>query len=190
MFGGNMIKKQENALIEVICGCMFSGKTEELVRVLKRAVIAKQNILVFKHSSDTRYSHEEICSHNNIRISSFLISNTNEIFLHDLNNVDVIGIDEAQFFTEEIIDEIEKLVARGIRIVIAGLDLDYKKRPFGCMPELLAIANKVTKLSAICTQCGEDAHYSQRLINNSEVVLVGASESYEPRCRKHHKIFN
>jgi thymidine kinase len=183
-----MAKKNEMGTLEVICGCMFSGKTEELIRVLKRAIIAKQKVLVFKQASDIRYSQEELYSHNGQKVSSFLIENTKEIFLHNLENVDVIGIDEAQFFSNEVFDHIDQLMEKGIRVVIAGLELDYKRRPFGSMPKLLAMANKVTKLTAICSQCSDEAHFSQRLINNEEIVLVGASESYEPRCRKHHKI--
>ena len=183
-----MPKKNGMGMLEVICGCMFSGKTEELIRVLKRAVIAKQKVLVFKHASDIRYSQEELYSHNGQKVSSFLIENTNEIFLQNLENVDVIGIDEAQFFPDEVVDHIERLMENGIRVIVAGLELDYKRRPFGCMPKLLAMANKVTKLTAICSQCSDEAYYSQRLINNEEIVLVGASECYEPRCREHHKI--
>ena len=183
-----MERKKEVGTFEVICGCMFSGKTEELIRVLKRSFIAKQKILVFKHSSDIRYSQEELCSHNGLKISSILISNSKDIFLHDLADVNVIGIDEIQFFSDSICDDIEELLERGIRVVVAGLDLDYKKRPFGCMSKLLAMANKVTKLTAICTKCGHDAYYSQRVVHDNEVVFVGASESYEPRCRLHHII--
>lgn len=181
-----MANKSDIGTIEVICGCMFSGKTEELIRVLKRSFIAKQKILVFKHSSDVRYSHEDLCSHNGQKISSILISSTKEIFSHNLEEINFIGIDEVQFFSDSVIDDIEVLLERGIRIIVAGLDLDYKKRPFGCMPKLLAMANKVTKLTAICSKCGSEAYYSQRLIHDEELVLVGASESYEPRCRKHH----
>jgi thymidine kinase len=183
-----MANKVVTGTIEVICGCMFSGKTEELIRVLKRALIAKQNVLVFKHSSDIRYSESELYSHNSQKISSRLISNISEILLQNLDHIDVIGIDEAQFFSDDIIDVIEQLMDKGIRVVIAGLDLDYKRRPFGCMPKILAIANKVKKLTAICSYCGDEAYYSQRLIKNEELVLVGTSEWYEPRCRKHHKI--
>ncbi|WP_211363210.1 thymidine kinase [Fluviispira multicolorata] len=181
-----MAHKLSGAIIEVICGCMFSGKTEELIRVLKRATIAKQRVFVFKHSSDIRYSDESICSHNGVKISSILIQNTSEMFNYNLDNVDVVGIDEAQFFSAEILIDVEKLLQRGIRVVIAGLDMDFRKRPFGKMPELLSMANKVTKLSAICSNCGEEAHYTQRLIPSEETVFVGAIESYEPRCRKHH----
>lgn len=183
-----MVKKNEVGTLEVICGCMFSGKTEELIRVLKRAVIAKQKVLVFKHASDIRYSQEDLYSHNGQKMSSFLVEKTKDIFLQDLDDVDVIGIDEAQFFSDDVVDDIEHLLDKGIRVVAAGLDLDYKRRPFGCMPKLLAIANKVTKLKAICSKCSDDAYYSQRLINNGDIILVGTSECYEPRCRKHHKI--
>ncbi len=181
--------KLSGATVEVICGCMFSGKTEELIRVLKRATIAKQRILVFKHSSDIRYSDESICSHSGVKIPSILIQKTAEIFNYNLDNIDVVGIDEAQFFTDEIIGDVEKILEMGIRVVIAGLDMDFRKRPFGKMPELLAMANKVTKLSAICSVCAEDAQYTQRLFPSDETVFVGAIESYEPRCRKHHSIF-
>ncbi|APJ03619.1 thymidine kinase [Silvanigrella aquatica] len=183
-----MLRKNDNGVLEVICGCMFSGKTEELIRVLKRAIIAKQKVLVFKHASDIRYSHEELYSHNGQKITSHLISNTKEIFSLDLDEVDVIGIDEAQFFSDDILEHVELLMEKGIRVIAAGLDLDYRRKPFGCMPQLLAMANKVTKLSAICVQCNDEAHYSQRLIHNNQIVLVGAADSYEPRCRKHHKI--
>lgn len=183
-----MTFKNDAGFLEVICGCMFSGKTEELIRVLKRSYIAKQNILVFKHASDVRYSYQEICSHNGHKVSAHLIENTREIFKHDLSEVDLIGIDEVQFFAENIVEDIQKLLDRKIRVVTAGLDMDYRKKPFGYIPEILAMANKFTKLTAICTQCGNDAYYSQRLIKKNDIVLVGAAESYEPRCALHHTI--
>lgn len=174
--------------LEVICGCMFSGKTEELIRVIKRNCIAKQNVMVFKHASDLRYSSQELCSHNGLKISAHLINNTREIFKHDLANVDVVGIDEAQFFPENIVEDIQKLLDKKIRVIVAGLDMDYRKVPFGGMPYLLAMANKVTKLTAICSQCGNEAHYSYRINKQDQVILVGAAESYEPRCILHHNI--
>ncbi|MGY3804380.1 thymidine kinase [Pigmentibacter ruber] len=183
-----MTLKNEVGFLEVICGCMFSGKTEELLRVLKRSFISKQKILVFKHASDIRYSTQEICSHNGQKISAHLVESTSEIFKYDLSEIDVIGIDEVQFFNESVIEDIEKLLAKKIRVVAAGLDLDYRKKPFGYMPHLLAMANKITKLTAICAQCSNDAFYSQRLNNINQLVLVGAKDSYEPRCALHHYV--
>ncbi|WGL59667.1 thymidine kinase [Pigmentibacter sp. JX0631] len=183
-----MTLKNEVGFLEVICGCMFSGKTEELLRVLKRSLISKQKILVFKHASDIRYSTQEICSHNGQKISAHLIENTSEIFKFDLSDIDVVGIDEVQFFNANVIEDIEKLLAKKIRVVVAGLDLDYRKKPFGYMPQLLAMANKITKLTAICAQCGNDAFYSQRLNDTKQLVLVGATDYYEPRCALHHYI--
>jgi thymidine kinase len=173
--------------IEVIAGCMFSGKTEELIRRLKRAEIAKQKILVFKPSLDTRYSHREIRSHSDLQFPSQMVDTPEEI-LGKVDEVQVVGIDEAQFFAEEIVSVCEKLADMGKRVIVAGLDQDYRGVPFGPMPFLLAIAEYITKTLAICVVCGNPADKTQRKVHSSERVLIGAGDSYEARCRKCHYI--
>lgn len=172
--------------VEVICGCMFSGKTEELIRRMTRAQIARQKLQVFKPAIDDRYGKEYVASHNANKIDSIPVSNALEILANLDDSTRVVGIDEAQFFDASLVEVVERLAARGIRVVIAGLDMDYKGRPFGPMPQLLAIAEQVTKLSAICVVCGAPATHSQRVSNSEETVLVGAHDSYEARCRSHH----
>jgi thymidine kinase len=173
--------------VEVICGCMFSGKTEELIRRMTRAQIARQKLQVFKPAIDDRYGREFVASHNSNRIESVPVQNPREILslLDDCTRV--VGVDEAQFFDASIVEVVERLAMRGIRVVVAGLDMDYLGRPFGPMPQLLAIAEQVTKLSAICMVCGAPASRSQRITNSAETVLVGAHDSYEARCRAHHQ---
>jgi thymidine kinase len=174
--------------IEVICGGMFSGKTEELVRRLRRSQIAKQKIQVFKPRIDDRYSADHVQSHDSSRIPSYPIEHASQILELLDDNTRVVGIDEAQFFDETIVDIVQKLAYRGIRVIVAGLDLDFKAEPFGPMPKLLAIAEHVTKLSAVCTVCGAPASRSQRIMgSDSEQVAVGAKEMYEARCRFHHE---
>jgi len=171
-----------NGIIEVICGPMFSGKTEELIRRLVRAQIAKKNVHIFKHSTDNRYSEDYIVSHNKNRIKCHSLNNTNQIL--DLSNeIDIIGIDEAQFFDESIIEVCNKLANKGKRIIVAGLDRDYKAIPFGPMANLLTHADYITKLNAICMICGNQASFSQRLTKDETQILVGESEKYEARCR-------
>jgi thymidine kinase len=188
------MKNNKAGRIEVIAGCMFSGKSEELIRRLKRAQIARQKIQVFKPSIDTRYSEIEVVSHNGEKITGIPVADSKELASRIDENADVIGIDEAQFFDEGIVDVANDLANRGFRVILAGLDMDFRGEPFGPMPALLAIADDVQKLHAICTVCGDDAMYTQRLINghpasyNDPVIMIGASEKYEARCRKHHYV--
>ncbi len=169
--------------IEVICGSMFSGKTEELIRRLKRAKIANQKVEIFKPAVDTRYDEVKIVSHDSSTIQSTPIDNSQKILLM-ANNVDIVGIDEAQFFDPEIANVCDELAFRGIRVIVAGLDMDFTGKPFGQMPFLMAKADYVTKLHAICMQCGNIANYSYRKIPNEEQVMLGAMDAFEPRCRK------
>ncbi len=173
--------------IEVICGCMFCGKTEELIRRLKRAQIAKQNVLVFKPIIDDRYSREHIVSHSQLQFPSRLVASTRDI-LDQVADAQVIGIDEGQFFDDNLVAVCQELATIGKRIIVAGLDQDYTGAPFGPMPKLLAIAEEVTKLTAVCVQCGAPATRTQRLSHDDQLVIVGASEIYEARCRHCHKI--
>lgn len=173
--------------IEVITGCMFSGKTEELIRRLRRAQIAKQKVKIFKPKIDSRYSQESIVSHNDQSLPSILIDDIDEILKYS-DDAQVIGIDEAQFFNESIIRICNLLAANGKRVIIAGLDQDYTGKPFEPMPHLLAIAEYITKQHAICVVCGNPADKTQRKIAESERVIVGAADIYEARCRKCHYI--
>jgi thymidine kinase len=169
--------------IEVICGSMFSGKTEELIRRLKRVKIANQRAEIFKPSIDTRYDEVKIVSHDERMIHSTPVDNSQTILLL-AQDVDVVGIDEAQFFDDQILDVCEKLAIKGIRVIVAGLDMDYLGRPFGQMPNLLAIADYITKLHAICVQCGGIACISYRKTSTVGQVLLGEKDIYEPRCRQ------
>jgi thymidine kinase len=169
--------------IEVVCGCMFSGKTEELIRRLNRALIAKQKVEIFKPKTDTRYHEENIVSHNENAIRSTPVNFASDILLL-AGDCDVVGVDEAQFFDESIVDVCNKLANSGKRVIVAGLDMDFEGKPFGPMPNLLAIAEFVTKVHAICTQTGELASFSFRLTDNSEQVLLGERNQYEARSRK------
>ena len=169
--------------IEVICGPMFSGKTEELIRRLIRAQIAKQIVTIFKPSLDDRYSENYIVSHNKRKIKSISIKNIQDINKYSKDS-DVVGIDEAQFFDNEIIEICKTLARSGKRIVIAGLEKDYQAVPFGPMPQLLADAEYVTKVNAICMQCGDPANFSQRLTDEKNQVVIGEIDKYEARCRK------
>lgn len=168
--------------IEVICGSMFSGKTEELIRRLKRAKIAQLRVEIFKPITDTRYHDEDIVSHNQNSIRSTPVTSASEILLL-AGDCDVVGLDEAQFFDEEIIFVANTLANQGKRIIIAGLDMDFKGIPFGPMPRLMAIAEYVTKVHAVCVQCGGTANYSFRIVDKKETVLLGETESYQARCR-------
>ncbi len=180
--------------IEVITGPMFAGKSEELIRRINRLKYAKKNFLVFKPLLDDRYSETEVVSHRNRREKSIPISKPEEIYNYLKENTEVICIDEVQFFDEKIIDIIDELANKGLRIIVSGLDTDFKGNPFMVTAKLLAKAEFVTKLTAICAKCGKEATMTQRLINgqipsvNDEVILVGASESYEPRCRHCHEV--
>ncbi|MBX7046187.1 MAG: thymidine kinase [Ignavibacteria bacterium] len=175
--------------IEVICGSMFSGKTEELIRRIRRAEIARQRVKVFKPKIDTRYSDMEIVSHSEQSYPSEMIENSEDI-LEKSFDYEVIGIDEAQFFDEKIVDVCQKLADAGKRVIVAGLDQDYRAMPFEPMPKLLAVAEYVTKAMAICVICGAPANRTQRNTSSSDRVLVGAKDHYEARCRLHHVIPN
>ena len=168
--------------IEVICGSMFSGKTEELIRRLNRATIARKKVEIFKPIMDNRYSQDDVVSHNNARISSIAVSSSESILLLGQDK-DVIGIDEAQFFDENLPAVCNKLANMGIRVIIAGLDMDFQGVPFGIMPQLMAIAEEVSKVHAVCMQCGEPAVYSYRLVDSKGIILLGEKNEYEPRCR-------
>lgn len=168
--------------VEVICGSMFSGKTEELIRRLNRAKIAKQKIEIFKPAIDTRYDEIEVVSHNANSIQSTPVDSAEQILLL-ANDVSVVGIDEAQFFDNQLVSVCNKLADSGIRVIVAGLDMDFKGVPFGPIPHLLATAEYVTKVHAICMQCGNLAHYSHRTIQGDDLVVLGETESYEPLCR-------
>lgn len=175
-------KDQKSGWIEVISGSMFSGKTEELIRRLKRAQIAKLNVEIFKPSIDTRYDENDIVSHNQNAIRSTPVNAAEEILL--LSGVcDVVGIDEAQFLDSSIVDVCNKLAFQGKRVIVAGLDMDSKGVPFGPMPQLLSIAEYVTKVHAICVKCGDIAHYSYRKVSTDNLVLLGEHDIYEARCR-------
>ena len=169
--------------IEVICGSMFSGKTEELIRRLNRAKIARQRIQIFKPALDKRYHDENIVSHNDNSIRSIPVQTSIEII--DLaEDCEVVGLDEAQFFDEKIVDVCTLLADSGKRVIVAGLDMDYMGKPFGCMPQLMAVAEFVTKVHAICMVCGEVASHSYRLSPSNERVLLGETDLYEARCRR------
>lgn len=178
---------KDTGWIEVICGCMFSGKTEELIRRLKRAEIAKMNVKIFKPMIDNRYSLNEIVSHSEKSMPSELVENANEI-LEKAKDAQIVGIDEAQFFNEDLIKVCEQLANDGKRVIVAGLDQDYQGIPFDPIPQLLGIAEYITKTLAICVECGNPANRTQRKVASSERVLVGAADSYEARCRKCHYI--
>lgn len=175
-------RKHQTGWIEVVCGSMFSGKTEELIRRLRRAKIANQSVEIFKPTIDTRYHEREVVSHNGISIMSTPVESANNILLFP-TDVDVIGIDEAQFFDDSLVDVCTQLANKGVRVIVAGLDMDFLGRPFGPMPHLMAIAEYVTKVQAICMVCGEPAHFSYRKSASDKTVLLGEQESYEPRCR-------
>lgn len=180
--------------IEVVCGSMFSGKSEELIRRVKRAQFAKQQIAVFKPEIDDRYSDEAVVSHNGTTVIANPVASSAHIEQFDKTNYDIIAIDEAQFFDDGIVETVMALADEGFRVIIAGLDQDFRGEPFGPMPRLMAVAEHVTKLQAVCTVCGSPASRTQRLIDgvpagyDDPVILVGASEAYEARCRKHHEV--
>jgi len=183
MFLENTVNHTEQfGWIEVICGSMFSGKTEELIRRLKRAQYAKQKVEIFKPAVDTRYDDENVVSHDANEIRSTPVPAAANIRIL-ANDVKVVGIDEAQFFDDEIVSVCNDLANRGIRVIVAGLDMDFKGNPFGPMPALMATAEYVTKVHAVCTRTGNLAHYSHRKVKNSEVVFLGETEEYEPLSR-------
>jgi len=168
--------------IEVICGSMFSGKTEELIRRLKRAKFANQRVEIFKPQLDTRYSTQEVVSHDSNSILSPPVDSAESILLL-ANNVEVVGIDEAQFFDMNLIRVCQMLADNGIRVIVAGLDMDYLGNPFGPMPNLMAVAEHVTKVHAICVRCGDSAQHSHRLSTSTRLVELGEKDTYEPLCR-------
>jgi thymidine kinase len=181
--------------IEVICGSMFCGKTEELLRRIRRAVIAKQQVEVFKHSLDDRYDGvQKVTSHSGQHSEAQHVTQASEILTLIAPETTVVAIDEVQFFDPKILDVVQELADRDIRVIVAGLDMDFRGEPFGAMPQLLCAAEDVTKLHAICVVCGEEAALTQRLVNgqpagyDDPIILVGALESYEARCRKHHVV--
>lgn len=180
--------------IEVVCGSMFSGKTDELIRRLVRATIAKQKVQVFKPSIDVRYAEEKVTSHAGSSFDAIPVENAVEIHKKLDADTTVVGIDEAQFFDPEVIQVAQELASKGIRVLAAGLDMDFKGEPFGPMPILMSLAEDVSKLHAICMVCGDEASRTQRLVNgkparyDDPIVIVGASEMYEARCREHHKV--
>ena len=169
--------------IEVICGSMFSGKTEELIRRLNRAKIARQRVEIFKPDMDTRYDIQQVVSHDAHSILSTPVHSSSQImlFLHD---VDVVGIDEAQFFDDELVSVCNRLANDGMRVIVAGLDMDYLGKPFGPVPALMAIAEYVTKLHAVCMKCGDLANYTHRLVTDNRLMVLGEKDLYEPLCRK------
>lgn len=183
MFSENKFREMHRrGSIEVICGSMFSGKTEELIRRLKRAKIARLRVEIFKPAVDVRYSDTEVVSHDSNSIHSTPVENSASILLLS-EDVDVVGIDEAQFFDPGVVDVCNELAKRGIRVIVAGLDMDFKGVPFGPMPQLCAIADDVSKVHAICVHCGELANYSHRLVSNDKQVMLGEKSEYQPLCR-------
>ena len=182
MFLEPHFKGQRNGWIEVVCGSMFSGKTEELIRRLRRAKFANQRVEIFKPKIDNRYDENDVVSHDATAINATPI-NTSADLLNLPEGINVVGIDEAQFFDLELTNVCQELAMRGIRVIVAGLDMDYRGVPFGPMPHLLAVAEYITKVHAICVHCGNLATHSYRFSLEKDVVLVGETESYEPRCR-------
>lgn len=183
-------------VIEVIAGCMYSGKTEELMRRARREIIARRKVAVFKHSLDDRYDSDKVASHNGSSLDAVPVDSADAIlrFYNGNLDLDAIFIDEAQFFDRNIVSVARAMARDGVRVVLAGLDMDFRGEPFGCMPVLLSIAEKVTKLTAICNKCGEDAFFTQRFVDgrpahyNDPIIMIGAKESYEARCRDHHDV--
>jgi len=190
-----MVLNQKEGWIEVITGPMFAGKTEELLRRIKRLEYAKKNIVVFKPLLDNRYGDNEVVSHNKNKTQSYNISDPEEIFNFVDKETNVVAIDEIQFLNEKVIDVINYLATNGIRVIVSGLDTDFRAEPFSFMPRLLSIAEYVTKLTAVCVKCGAPATKTQRIVNGKParyldpIVLIGASESYEARCRHCHKVY-
>lgn len=185
---------KHKGILEVVCGSMFSGKSEELIRRLRRAEFAQQNVITFKHSLDTRKTTRHVISHNGTKIKAIAADQPEKILEYINESVDVVGIDETQFFSQTIVGVVLAMVKMGKRVIVAGLDLDFRGVPFGPVPALMALSDKSLKLKAICVECGNDAHYTQRIINgspakfNDPVILVGAEECYQARCRGCFKI--
>ena len=175
--------------IEVICGSMFSGKTEELIRRMRRAQFAKQKVEIFKPALDVRYSDNQVVSHDRNSIPSTPVESSGNILLLS-GDIDVVGIDEAQFFDDGLADVCNQLAGQGIRVIVAGLDMDFKGKPFGPMPKLCAVADDVTKVHAICVECGNLALYSYRLVKDDKLILLGEQDEYQPLCRKCYNRYN
>ncbi len=186
--------KHDVGSVEVICGSMFCGKTEELIRRLRRARIAKQKVQVFKPAIDNRYNHNKVTSHSGIDVDANPVADSQDILSSLDPDTTVIGVDEVQFFDEEIVDVVEQLAEKGMRVIVTGLDTDFRGEPFGFMPQLMARAEYVDKLHAICMVCGGTASRTQRLVDgkpahyNDPIFVVGAQELYEARCREHHEV--
>lgn len=187
---------KQSGWMEVICGSMFSGKSEELIRRVRQATYGNLSVRVFKPAMDERYAKESIISHNGSSTIARPIDNANAILENVDNSIDIIGIDEVQFFDDAVIPVVDELANRGVRVIVAGLDMNFRGEPFEPMPKLIALAESVTKLNAICPICGSPASRTQRLIDgkpasyDDPTIMVGASESYEPRCRHHHDVPN
>ncbi len=182
MFLEPNFRGQRSGWIEVICGSMFSGKTEELIRRLNRAKIANQRIQIFKPLKDNRYADDAVVSHNENAIESISVASSYDFYDH-LGDVNVVGVDEAQFFDEKLPEVCQKMAVKGIRVIVAGLDMDFRGKPFGPIPDLLAVAEYITKVHAICPHCASLATHSYRLSDESETVVLGEKDKYEPRCR-------
>lgn len=186
----------QNGSVEVICGSMFSGKSEELIRRVRRAKYGNLSVVVFKPAMDTRYDKKSVVTHNGTSFIAYPVQSSKDILGYVEEDINIVGIDEAQFFDEDILFVVDELASRGIRVIVAGLDTDFKGEPFGPVPKLMALSESVSKLNAICPICSSPASRTQRLINgkpayyDDPVILVGASESYEPRCRNHHEVPN
>ncbi len=186
--------KHDVGSVEVICGSMFCGKTEELIRRLRRARIARQQVQVFKPIIDNRYEQMKVTSHSGLDVDAHPVESSGDILAQLKPDTTVVGIDEVQFFDPGIVAVVSTLAEKGIRVILTGLDMDFRGEPFGCMPELMARAERVDKLQAICMVCGESASRTQRLVDgkparfDDPVVVVGAQEIYEARCRKHHEV--
>ena len=175
-------KSVRSGWIEIVCGSMFSGKTEELIRRLNRARIAKQKVEIFKPAVDTRYDKEDVVSHDSNSVASTPVQNATQILFY-AEDFEVVGIDEAQFFGPELVNVCNELAASGKRVIVAGLDMDYLGKPFGPIPSLMATAEYVTKVHAICMRCGNLANYSHRIVKNDKLVVLGEIDAYEPLCR-------
>jgi thymidine kinase len=185
---------KQSGWVELICGSMFSGKSEELIRRVRRTHFAKQKVITFKPQIDNRYSESEVVSHNGSSVDAIAVSSSEEILDKVTLEYDVVAIDEVQFFDSNIVNVVQRLADKGFRVIVAGLDQDFRGEPFGQMPVLMTIAETVTKLQAVCARCGAPASRTQRLIDGSPahyedpIILVGASDSYEPRCRHCHDV--
>ena len=189
-----MYNQYSEGWLEVICGCMFAGKTEELIRRINVLTFAKKKIIVFKPKIDNRYSETEIVSHAGAHVPCVVVSKATDILENIKSDTDVVAIDEVQFFDQDIVDVCEYLADSGLRVMVAGLDKDFRGEPFGVLPDLLTRAEFVTKLTAVCAKCGAPATRTQRIVNgkpasfDDPIVLVGAKEAYEPRCRHCHEV--